>query len=60
MVTARLVKDKRLYKPKTHIIVVGMELTVCGIEKRLTTPSYGKPTCKICRGKGEPHTNGSS
>ncbi|MHA2045393.1 MAG: hypothetical protein ACW99G_11400 [Candidatus Thorarchaeota archaeon] len=56
IIITRIVRDTL---DKKHILVVKTGMTVCGITKRHTTPSFGGVDCKICTGNGEPQKNGS-
>lgn len=43
-----------------HFIVSHHDLTLCGIERRFATPSFGKPTCAVCLGLSKSYKNGGS
>jgi len=55
-----IVKDRRRGgRGKTHFIIRGHKATVCGIQRRFTTPSFGIPTCQVCKGNQVSGNNGT-
>jgi hypothetical protein len=42
----------------THLTLMGTRVTICGLSKEYTTPSFGKVSCMVCKGHVNPQTNG--